>query len=94
MLGDEFYIDAHFNERRVNIEGFSGLTFSVRNLPIGVGITAVDLPGGTCLFCVSEEIIIPFKFILFTNYVCHWGLQVYILLQKYGDKQNIFIQEK
>ena len=49
MLGNEFYIEAHFNKRRVNIEGFSGIASSVRNLLIGFGITAVDLPGGTYL---------------------------------------------
>ena len=56
------------------------------NLSIGIGITAENLPGRTSLFQVSEGVITLFKFIIFTNQVHHWGLQVDKALQKYDGK--------
>ena len=44
MLGPEFFIESQSTTRKVNIEGFQGSTNLLRDMPIGVGITAVDIP--------------------------------------------------
>ena len=49
MLGDEFYIEAQYNKRKVDFKGFSGVLSLVKKLPIGIGIIAVDLPVSTYL---------------------------------------------
>ena len=62
-LADKFYIEAHFNESKVNTKGFNGVAFSVRSLLIGIEITAVDLPGRTCFFELVKELLHPLSWL-------------------------------
>ena len=69
MIGPEFYIEEQYDHRRVSIEGFGGPSHTIRNMRIGNGITAVDLPDMTILVRVNEAVISPYKTIISTNQV-------------------------
>lgn len=69
MLGPEFFIETQYDNKTVNIQGFEGPSHVVKNLAIGNGITAVDLPDMTILVRVNEGVITPFQSIISCNQV-------------------------
>ena len=67
MIGPEFYHESTHTDRTVNVEGFDGPDKVVKDLPIGTGIAAVDLPNETILLRVNEGIVTKQKTIFSTN---------------------------
>ena len=67
MIGPEFHFESESTTRSVDVEGFEGPEKIVKNLPIGTGVTAVDLPNETILLRVNEGIINKKKTIFSTN---------------------------
>ena len=94
MIGPEFYIEEQHDHRRVTIEGFGGPDHTVRNMRIGNGITAVDLPDMTILVRVNEAVISPYKTIISTNQVRSWGHKVDDVPIRYGGKQAIYLDQE
>src|SRR6476469_7440318 len=89
IIGPEFYIEKQYDHRRVSIEGFGGPSHTIRNMRIGVGITAVAVENMTTLVRVSEAVILTYKTIISTNQVHAWDHVVDDVPKKYGGKQAI-----
>ena len=92
MIGNEFFIERYFENRRVSVQGFGGPFHVATGMKIGVGITAVQSTENTVLVRVSEAVVSD-KSILSVNQIRYQGHTVDDVPAWYGGSQAIFIQK-
>ena len=93
MLGPEFHIESQ-SDHTVCVEGFGGTDTIVRDLPVGTGLTVIDIEGRDPIMVrVSAAIITPHKSILSSNQLCHGSVKVDDIPRKYKGKQAMWLQD-